>query len=366
MFTLSLVFVPTNQASFKLFSFLGLGNQDQEAFAAGPTSRFTSTSSMSKVSGLSFDGKTSSTNPYTAERLARSRMLLEQRERNRKNGVGENGEDLTLGSDFCLLVAASSSSASSATIASLKENVENFSDSSSWNCHKCKHTNPPDRVRCAGKRSDRGSSCLALRDGKLPVKIAVKDQKRKRGKENHFHSSNGGGIVNAKRTRQGGSVPVLTLRTANNSDANNVKHLNPALQALLPLQFRSRQGGLVVNAGDNAVETICKKFGLANGKHQKPKDQRQALVALHVQFGFDVVTNIFLPGKVPGVVQQKMVVFAPPGTKMTEEAFGKLNGTAGVDEGTVHSLCKRQDCFSLSKEGNGNASCFCAAHTVEV
>ena len=135
-------------------------------------------------------------------------------------------------------------------------------------------------------------------------------------------------MTNAKRARQGGSGIVLSLRTANDSNSNNVQYLGPALQGRLPTSVRSRKGGLVVNVGDNATETICNTLAIAK-KAETARDRRKAIVQQYTIFGFDCVTNIYLPGKKAGIVQRKLVAFPPVGTEMTEDAFAQLNGTAG-------------------------------------
>ena len=222
--------------------------------------------------------------------------------------------------------------------------------------------NPSSKSRCGGKRVDSGRPCLAWIGGKALVHTEVKDQKRKRGADSHLHISkggSGGSITNARREIQGGNVLLLTLQAANNSETNMVVPLDPELQQLLPAPFNTGDG-IVVSNGDNAMNKICDILRLKRGC-PNVSERRSTYIYSITRLGGIVVTGVTIPGNTPGTIKEKIVVFPPVGTQMTEADVAKLKCSADSC-GCVKSLCKEDLCFAIAEEGKK----LCSEHTVVV
>ena len=334
------------------------------AIAASSSSAFTSTSSfmssdtihsssaMSTSSlknhsvALSDTSHSSFTSSAAFRRKARKdhyEKKAEQRELQRLNGVGDDGTDLSYDSGPPLEESWLPSSAKSS---------KSHSNSDDWQCHKCNKMNPSSKSKCGGKRN--GRPCQAWMGGKA---LGV----RKRGEDSHFHISkggSGGSNTNARRELRGGSVIFLTLQGANNSENKMVVHLGSELRSLLPEPYNNRDNGMVVNIGDKAVDKICDIFSILRG--HPVSERRAAYIRTLFEVGCHVVTGVTIRGKTQDSIQEKIIVFLPDGTPMTEADVAKLKFTN--TSGCIISLCKEDLCFGIPEEGKRT----CSEHTVEV
>ena len=198
--------------------------------------------------------------------------------------------------------------------------------------------------------------------GKAIFKTEIKDRKYKRGGDCNFHSSKGGSCgsnTNARTELRGGNVIFLTLQGANNSENKMVVHLGSELRSLLPEPYNNRDNGMVVNIGDKAVDKICDIFSI--GQRGNPvSERRAAYIKILVEVGCHVVTGVTILGKTQDSIQEKIIVFLPDGTPMTEADVAKLKTTN--TSGCIISLCKENLCFAIPEEGKKT----CSEHTVEV
>ena len=170
----------------------------------------------------------------------------------------------------------------------------------------------------------------------------------------------GGNISNARRELQGGNLLLLTLQAANNSETNMVVHLDSELQLLLPAPYNTGDG-IVVSNGDNAMNKICDILRLKRGC-PNVSERRSTYINSLTRLGGIVVTGVTIPGNTPGTIKEKIVVFPPVGTQMTEADVAKLKCSADSC-GCVTSLCKEDLCFRIAEEGR---KIYCSEHTAEV